>query len=361
MSDSVQVFPIILAGGKGERFWPWSTSKRPKQVLPLVGDAPMLIRAIEMARVLSKGNMIHIVISGNLHEEFTNELQGQNDIRIVTEPEGRDTAAAVALGAALIKQINSMGVMSILTADHYISPMDEFAKTFEIAANQAFKGESLLTLGVIPTRPDTGFGYLEIAEKGEELKPVRVVQFVEKPNVEKATEYLASGKYLWNSGMFLWRVDYFWGVFANSLPEMASVFQANSKALEGSENPREGLKSFYGSLQKISIDFGVMEKAPSIECIPVSFGWEDLGSWDALGSVNPMDQNANITMGSVIPLDTKNSILFSKANRSLVTFGLDNILVAEIDGVTVVANRDKIPDLKVLVAHLRENGHEGLL
>ncbi|MDB9743920.1 sugar phosphate nucleotidyltransferase [Fibrobacterales bacterium] len=361
MSDTVQVFPVILAGGKGERFWPWSTSKRPKQVLPLVDETPMLLRAIEMARALSKGNVIHIIISGNLHDEFTKELLGQNDVRIVTEPEGRDTAAAVALGAALIRQINHLGVMSILTADHYIYPIEEFAKTFEVAANQAFKGESLLTLGVIPTRPDTGFGYLEIAEKAEALKPVKVVQFVEKPNIEKATEYKASGKYLWNSGMFLWRVDYFWGIFSNSLPEMASVFESNSKALEGSENPREELKSFYGSLQKISIDFGVMEKAPAIECVPVSFGWEDLGSWDALGAVNPVDENNNIVQGNVVNLDTKNSILFSKANRSVVTFGLDNILVAEIDGVTVVANREKIPDLKALVAHLRENGHESLL
>lgn len=354
------VYPVILAGGKGERFWPYSHSGCPKQMLPLTEERSMMEVAVDLARQLAKGNPIHLVIGSNLETAVRAVFESHPDVVIVAEPEGRDTCAAVALSAQLVRQIDPSGVMTILTADHKIGPKEAFLQTLEKAIEVASRGESLVTLGIKPDRPETGFGYIQVASSGSANanQAYEVECFVEKPSVEKATEYLEAGNYLWNSGMFVWRADYVWSRLSESQAEMVELFE-NAGPIP-TENATAFLAKFYGQLKKISIDYGLMEMAPKIHCVPVGFAWDDLGSWTALERIHPLDAQGNLCLGGAAAFECKDSTVFS-TGKPVIAWGMDDILVAEVDGVTLICPKSKVPDLKTLLAQMRAGGLEHLL
>jgi mannose-1-phosphate guanylyltransferase len=354
----LEVFPVILAGGKGERFWPYSRSGRPKQMLPLTSDRSMMEIAVDQARALAKGNPVHLVIGSNLENAVKSAFAMEKDVIVVAEPEGRDTAAAVALGAQLVRQRNPEGVMVVLTADHQIGPIHSFQRTLESAVKEAAKGSSLLTLGIRPDRPETGFGYVELKGVAQADQVADVERFVEKPNLDKAREYVASGRFLWNSGMFVWRVDYFWSCLKGALPEIANLFEAHSPL--DIEKISDQLTKFYPMLKKVSIDYGLLEQAPKIQCVPAGFDWDDVGSWTALERIHPLDERGNLNLGQNVVVDCDRSTVFSHA-RSVVAWGLQDVLIADVDGVTVVCPKDRVADLKNLIAEVRQSGRTDLL
>lgn len=354
------VYPVILAGGKGERFWPYSHSGCPKQMLPLTEERSMMEVSVDLARQLAGGNPIHLVIGSNLEAAVRQVFDAHPDVIIVAEPEGRDTCAAVALSAQLIRQINPLGVMTILTADHKISPKDAFIQTVQKAIEVASKGNSLVTLGIKPDRPETGFGYIQVKSKGMAMinTPYEVDRFVEKPDYKTAQDYLQAGNYLWNSGMFVWRADYVWSRLQESQPEMVELFEKAGPI--PTSKSTEFLAQFYSQLPKTSIDYGLMEKAPKIHCIPVGFSWDDLGSWTALDRIHPLDDDSNLTVKDTAAFECYNTTVFS-TGKPVIAWGLEDMLIAEVDGVTLVCPKDKIPDLKNLLGQMRSAGLDHLL
>jgi mannose-1-phosphate guanylyltransferase len=355
---SVQVFPVILAGGRGERFWPYSRGTRPKQMLPLTEERSMMEVAVDQARALAGGNPVHLVISANLEPAVQAAFAGEQDVVIVAEPEGRDTAAAVALAAQLVRQRDSQGVMVVLTADHQIGPVSAFRKTIDAAVLAASKGDALLTLGIRPDRPETGFGYVELEGQAKADEAIAVKRFVEKPDLKTAEEYVSSGRFLWNSGMFVWRVDYFWQQLVLAQPDIAQAFEkAAPLPVKGIS---DALRGFYPTLKKVSIDYGLLEKAASIQCVPAGFDWDDVGSWTALERIHPLDDRDNLVLGKNLAIDCDRTTVFS-TSRSVVAWGLEDILIADVDGVTLVCPKDRVADLKKLLAEIRSHKREDLL
>jgi mannose-1-phosphate guanylyltransferase len=350
------IYPVILAGGKGERFWPYSNSNHPKQLLPLVTSKTMLEDILEYIEQLNTQNPVHIIVSANLEEPIQRLLGDRSNIVLIAEPEGKNTAAAIALASVLIQQKDPNGVMVVLTADHAIAPPQEFVRAIHAAVDLASREDTLVTFGIAPNRPETGYGYIESAESlevTEGLKAYKVSGFREKPNAERAEEYMASGKHFWNSGMFAWRVDYLWGLFESCLPEMYEAFKRLSIFDEKSRAFSNQLEEIYQSFEGESIDYGIMEKAPNISVVIPEFSWDDIGSWAVLDRRETKDSRENIAIGNTVSLDCFNVTSFAQEGL-VATYGIRDVLVVQQEGVTLVIHKDKVPDIKNLVAEVKK-------
>jgi mannose-1-phosphate guanylyltransferase len=345
------IHPVIMAGGKGERFWPYSNSKHPKQLLPLVTRQSMLEDTLDHVRKVSKTAVTRLVIGKNLEKPVKAKMRGKKNVEIVAEPMGRNTAAAVALACRLIQAKDPKGVMLVLTADHAIGPAGEFQRALKAAIEVASKGESLVTFGIQPSRPDVGFGYIEVGEGKSEAQglPVYPVQrFHEKPTAEKAQAYVASGRFFWNSGMFAWRVDYLWSQFQKHQPDLAKAFEKVGDLNPKSATFQTKLKKLYSKLPDLSIDYGIMEKADAIQVIVPQINWDDIGSWSALDRLHKADAAGNRILGEAEVLDSENTTVFSDGGL-VCTFGMRDVLVVQHGGVTLVVPKDKLPRIKELV------------
>lgn len=345
------IHPVIMAGGKGERFWPYSNSKHPKQLLPLVTKQSMLEDTLDHAKRVSKSAVTRLIIGKNLEKPVKAKLKGRKGVEVVAEPMGRNTAAAVALACRIIQAQDPQGVMLVLTADHAIGPAAEFQRALKAAIEVASMGESLVTFGIRPTRPDVGFGYVEVGE-GKAMAsglPVHsVLRFHEKPTLDKAKAYVESGRFFWNSGMFAWRVDYLWSQFQKHQPALAAAFEKIGDLKPKSPTFQAKLKKLYQGLPDLSIDYGIMEKADAIQVVVPEINWDDIGSWSALDRLHAADADGNRLLGEAITLETQNTTVF--ADEGLVcTFGVKDILVVQHGGVTLVVPKEQLPRIKELV------------
>ncbi len=344
-------YAVILAGGKGERFWPLSTSKAPKQLLALVGDRPLLAQAVQRLQGLIPFERVFVITNQDLVEgcrKAAPELPAEN---IIGEPVGRDTAAAVALAGAVVKQRDPNAAFCILTADHIIGDPPVFQSTLSSALEKATREDVLITIGIPPSFPSTGFGYIE-AEPSADAKFFNVERFVEKPNAEKAAEYLASGRFFWNSGMFIWSVKSLEAAFRAHRPVLADLMNLPSI---------EKILAAYPALEKISVDYALMEKATNIVMIPARFSWDDVGSWTALENHFPKDGSGNVIVGEGQLIGSGGNIIVSR-DRLTAVVGLENVIVVQADGVTLVCARDKAQDIKKMVEKLRaESRFQSLL
>lgn len=351
------IFPVILAGGRGERFWPYSNSEHPKQLLPLVTKKTMLEDTLDHVKGFRKGLLTHLIISGNLEAPVNRLLRGRKDVVAVAEPASRNTAAAIALACRLIQRSNPEGVMLVLTADHALAPDAEFNRAMAAACRLAEKGESLVTFGIKPTRPEVGYGYVEAEGKGDKvegLKTWTVRQFHEKPDAATARKYLESGRFFWNSGMFAWRVDYLWEQFAAFQPEIHRLFEKAGPLDPGSPRFKTQLGKIYKTLPEVSIDYGIMEKAPSIQMVIPEFEWDDIGAWAALDRRLAPDAQGNRAKGEALALDCEGSTFFAD-DGLIAAFGLKNVLVVRHGGVTLVLDKSKGPQIKELVKKVQAN------
>ncbi len=348
-------YAVIMAGGKGERFWPLSTSKHPKQLLALVGDKPLIAQAVERLDGLIPPENVFVVTNADLVEATQRAAPMLPPENIVGEPIGRDTAAAVACGGALVGARDPKAVFAVLTADQVMGDLDVFRATLRGGMDLAEKHEILVTIGIQPTFPSTGFGYIESGAdfaKAEGVQCKKAVRFVEKPDATTAQTYLDTGKFFWNSGMFIWSVPTLGKAFAAHCPEMKKLMDELTVYAKRGEI-FQGLGKTYPTLGKISVDYALMEKADNIVMACGTFAWDDIGTWPALESHYPQDPNGNTLIGCCMQVDAKNNVVFSK-DRLTAVIGAENLIVVQAEGVTLVCTKDRAQDIKRMVTALRE-------
>ncbi len=351
------IHPIVMAGGRGERFWPYSNSEHPKQLLPLVTRKTMIedtldnIRHFQKSAGASKKGPVRLIIGKNLEKPVKKLLGKRPGVEVVAEPMGRNTAAAVALACRLIQRVDPQGVMLVLTADHAIAPPASFAQAMRAATSVASEGNALVTFGIRPDRPEVGFGYIETdggERKVEGLPSFAVKRFVEKPDKTTAQGYVESGRFFWNSGMFAWRVDYLWEQFRKHQPGIAKVFEAAGDLNPKSSAFAKKLAKIYKTVPEISIDNGIMEKAEAIRVVVPAFSWDDIGSWSALDRLHGADAEGNRLVGQCLALDAKGNTLFTDSGL-VAAFGVSDLLIVQTGGVTLVLPKDKAPRIKEMV------------
>ncbi len=350
-------YAVIMAGGRGERFWPLSTSKRPKQLLALVGDKPLISQAVDRLEGLVPPENVFVVTNADLvgaTQAAAPQLPPEN---VVGEPMGRDTAAAVACGGALVKARDENGVFAVLTADQVMGDLDVFLATLKGGMDLAEQDDILVTIGIQPSYPATGFGYIESGDgfaTAEGIEFRKADRFVEKPDEETAANYLETGRFFWNSGMFIWSVPSLEKAFASHCPEMCTLMNSlTGYAREGTIV--EGMDATYPGLKKISVDYALMEKADNIVMACGTFAWDDVGSWPALESHFPQDATGNTRIGSVESLDASGNIIMSE-DRLTAVIGVNDLVVVQAEGVTLVCPKDRAQDIKKMVVALREKG-----
>ncbi len=331
-------YGVIMAGGRGTRFWPLSTRKMPKQFLKLTGCKTMLQEtAIRFKGICDPGRIM--VVTGIDHgETVLEQLPCMDHKNLLLEPSGRNTAACIGWAArTLVNRGEGSAVMAVVPSDHVVDNAEGFRETLSIAVGPAMDG-MLVTIGIPPDHPATGYGYLE---QGEEIEKdiYRVSAFREKPDTDTAKEYVASNRYFWNAGMFIWRADTILNEISLHLPELAEGLEKL-----GSDTSPE--ISLYNSLPSISIDYGVMEKAENVAVVPARFGWNDIGDW-------PTARKCDVAKGEVISVDSENTTVWNEGKLT-VLMGLKNVSVVETDSVTLVMSDEYSQKLKDVVAKLEK-------
>jgi len=350
-------YAVIMAGGRGERFWPLSTSEHPKQVLSLVGDKPMLAMTVDYIRDLIPPERVLIITNAGLVDvtrRAVPELPAEN---VIGEPFGRDTAAACALGAALVGARAPDGAFCILTADHVIGQLDVFRRTIADGLAYALEHAVLMTIGIPPAFPSTGFGYIESGAPVEATGGttfLKAKRFVEKPDRATARTYVEAGNYFWNSGMFLWSVASFRRALEKFQPALLGMSDRMRAAAWTAEFD-ERLAAEYGNLGKISVDYAIMEHADNIVMARCDFTWDDIGSWPALANHFPPDGSGNVLLGECESLAAHDNVVVS-GERLTALIGVDNLVVVQAKNATLICPKDRAQDVKLMVQHLREQG-----
>ena len=365
-------YVVIMAGGRGERFWPVSRQATPKQLIKLLGARSLLQQAVDRVLPVVEADHIFIITNRQQADAVRSQLPELPVDNIIAEPVGRDTCAAVTLGAALVAARNPQGVMAVLSADHLIPTVELFRQTLLDAWSAAEESEALITLGIQPTEPSTGFGYIRLGEAfpPEACSPsaalkkstpfFKALAFVEKPNLETAEKYLASGDYRWNAGMFLWSCETLFKNLRQHQPLMADAFlRWKAAASASTEHLRQTLEEDYPGITKISIDFALMEKAHNILVADTSFEWDDLGSWPALMRHLQHDGSGNCSNTPFICLDSNENLVFDvrqKLSRTpTALLGVQKSLVVFTDDVTLIAHQSQSQRIKELLAKISQS------
>ncbi len=350
----MKITAVIMAGGRGERFWPKSRNNYPKQFLSLTADGETMIqKTIKRLLPLVAVEDIFIVTNENYVRIINDQLPDIPQENILAEPVAKNTAPCIALAAAVINKKYDDAIMMVLPSDHLIKYEELYLDTMRNAIKVAKKDENLVTIGITPTYPETGYGYINFFRSDAEdtTGVYKVKRFVEKPCLELAKEYLNSGKYLWNSGMFVWKISSIMKNFEQFLPAMYEGF-LKIKDSVGTEKFNETLVECFNELQSESIDFGIMEKAENIYTLSGSFGWDDVGSWLALEKINKTDEYGNYISGDVITINTNKSIICG--NKKLIaTVGLEDIIVVETDDATLICSKSSTQDVKKVIENLK--------
>jgi mannose-1-phosphate guanylyltransferase len=366
-ANNADRFVIIMAGGKGERFWPVSREKMPKQLLRLLGERSFLQQAVDRVLPLVPLRNILIITNEVQAAEVRKQLPNLPKENIVSEPIGRDTTAAVTLAAALVGARSTTGVMAVLPADHVIPEEKKFQQVLADSFDLAGRGQAIVTIGIKPTEPATGYGYIAVGEAlpaPQGAKPYRTSfsraeQFVEKPSFDKALEYLNSGRYRWNAGMFIWSFVTITEGLQKHQPEMFAACQRWFKVADSPAKLNKLLAKEYPELKKISIDFALMEHAQNVIVADGVFEWDDLGSWTALGRHLKPDAAGNCAIGDFIHVDGARNIIFdarTKEHRTLIAVvGLRDSILVQTDDATLLAHKSQAQKVKELVKRLAED------
>lgn len=340
---------VILAGGSGTRLWPLSTSSFPKQFLPLPNGRSMIQESLARVEGLISPERAWVVTGRSMIELVREHLPMIPASHILGEPIGRSTAAAIGWAAATIARRDPQATMMVLTADHVITKIDVFNQALRLAEKLARQGY-LVTLGIKPTGPETGYGYIRYGaalSEGFEHQAFYGERFVEKPNVATALSYVEDGHYVWNSGMFVWQVGTILAALKKHLPDLAQKIDVIAESM-GTAREHTTLDELWPTLQTISIDYGVMEKANTFVVIPVEIGWNDVGNWEQYGSLFPADQDEVRSVGHHIGLGSRNIFVYNNTQRQIFTIGLEDVVVVEMDDKTVICHKDEVQRVKEL-------------
>ena len=339
---------VILAGGSGTRFWPLSRQHRPKQFLKILGERSLLQETLWRVRSICLSRNIFVVTNAIYRKKILQHLSGFKvpNENILLEPEGKNTAPAIAWVTARVHQLNPDAVTVILPSDHFIGNRDAFLKNINEAVDLANQGY-LVTLGIVPDRPETGYGYIKTKAINIKNKKIfKVERFVEKPDPKKAERFLKEKKYLWNSGMFIWRTDTVLNAFHKFLPQICHLFNARSD--------HAYVKTIWPKLPSISIDYGILEKARNVVTVPASeIKWSDVGSWQALWEVLSKDTQGNVFKGDIQFLDCNGNFVWG-SKRLIVTIGLKGFIIIDTPDALLVCPRDQSQKIKEIVEELKK-------
>jgi len=360
MCEKNNFYAIIMAGGKGERFWPKSRLSNPKQLLNILGEKTLLEDSISRLTPLIPKENIIIITNRNYVSQISKLLPDVPEENIIGEPIGKDTAPCIALATALVAHKsgkNSNPVMAVMPADHIIGGLQQFALILNESAQVASGSNNIVTIGIPPKEPSTGYGYIKCStlfQSNTSTKIYRAERFCEKPDLSTAIKFLKDGNYKWNSGMFVFSLNTIIDSFKKYVPEMAEGIQA---MLQGAEenNFISSVSSFFESCQKISIDYAVMEKAENILVAESTFEWDDVGSWPALKNHLVPDENGNVAVGKFEQIGSSNCVISSTDSHLIATIGLDNLIIVHTDDVTLVCKEENAQDIKELVHLLKNN------
>ena len=343
------MYAVIMAGGVGKRFWPRSRKDRPKQLLDIVSDQSMLRLTYERMKKLTEERKIFVVAGQNLAEQIFYELPELPERNLIAEPSGKNTAPCIGLAAISIIQKDPNAVIGVFPADHLIMDTKAFKKAVDNGVQLARDHVALITFGIIPTRPATGYGYIQYSKNDVVYKDsiYKVKTFAEKPNPATAKRFLDSGEFLWNSGMFIWKAENILNAIKLFLPEMHESLQNIGEAVDTSKY-QSVLKKQWATIHSDSIDYGVMEKAKNVYVVRGSFDWSDVGSWDAVYEIKKKDKNGNVIIGEVVSIDTKNSYIYSRKNL-ISTIGVKNLIIIQSKNSTLIVNRNDTERVKDLV------------
>lgn len=344
---------LIMAGGRGERFWPKSRKNMPKQFLSLTNDGKTMIQ-LTVERILPLVEMedIYIATNRDYKELVRSQLPGIPEENILCEPVGRNTAPCIGLGAVHMQKKYGDAVMMVLPSDHLIQQTDVFAATLADACEVAQQGENLVTLGITPTSPETGYGYIKFRQEGGIGKARAVDRFVEKPDRKTAEGYVASGEYLWNSGMFIWKVSTILKNIGAFLPETYAGLCRISEAI-GTQRQQQILEAEFSAFVSESIDYGIMEKAKNIFILAGTFDWDDVGSWLAVGRIKTADGQGNVIDGNVVTVDTRNTIV-QGTGKLIALVGLEDLVVVDTEDALLICGKNSTGDIKKVLEQLRQ-------
>ncbi len=351
-------YGVIMAGGSGTRFWPLSRAARPKQFLPLgATDESLLAATVRRLERLIPAERILIVVAESLADETRRLVPQVRPEHVLAEPVGRNTAPCVGWAAAVVARKDPTAVVAVLPADHHIGEEKVFTDVLANAIRAAEDG-GLVTIGIRPTRAETGYGYIEMGEQtGTGVHRAR--RFVEKPDAERAKQFLADGRFLWNSGMFFFRADSVLREIGAHLPELAAgLARFDAAAARGGEAAE--VKSSFATLPSVSIDHGVMEKAADVSVIPGDFGWSDVGSWTTVWELAARDEAGNAFFGDVVPVDSKNCYVRAPEGKVVAVIGLEDVVVVDTEDALLVLPRERSQDVREVVEALRrakKSGH----
>ena len=358
------MYAVVMAGGSGTRFWPASRKDLPKQFLNITGRAPMLVETCERLSPLVRDEEMIIVLGKN-HEDLARELLSQRQVHILAEPMGRNTAPCIGLGALYAQYLGCDTAVAFLPADHYIRDHGAFLEALRIACDVAQEG-GIVTLGIVPTRPETGYGYIRRVETREDDKDRRVYKvsaFVEKPDFDTAKEYLADGSYFWNAGIFVATPQTILAEIRDCMPDLSKGLNRLRRAI-GTDDFPNVLKEVYEGLESISFDYGVMEKTRGeVYVVPCDCGWSDVGSWSSLYELRSAEYDSanNLVEGDALVIDCRNSFISSRDGRVVAVLGLERCLVVDTEDSLLVADLDRAQDIRKIVEALKESGKERLL
>ncbi len=343
-------YAVILAGGVGSRFWPFSRELEPKQFMQLIGKESLLQTTVKRLQGIVTPRNTFIVTNNIYYYELLNQIKGYGipESNIILEPEGKNTAPAIGLCAKLISEFDKEATLIVLPADHYIKGLLDFKKTIQNAIKLA-RNDLLVTIGIKPSKPSTAYGYIKINSKvkTQKSKSYYVDKFLEKPSLDKARKYFKNKSFFWNSGMFIWKADVF-------LREVKKYLPGLFKQLNSIKSVND-IKKVWPKIKSISVDYGIMEHSKMIALIPASFYWTDLGSWDALTEVFPKDSKGNVFQADICNFDSQNLSVFSKGSRLISTIGVRDLVIADTPDALLVCDRSKAQDVKRVVEVLKSS------
>ena len=354
-------YPVILAGGRGTRFWPLSRKRRAKQLLPLDGKQSMVQQTVSRLLPLAPGKRFWVITNDDLRSAIASQLPKLDKRQIVAEPVGRNTAPAIGLAAFLLLRSDPDAILGLFPSDHVIRDEKHYRDTIARGVEIASAGENIVVLGIRPTRPETGYGYINTGN--ETGRGLRVRRFTEKPDAERASEFVAAGNYYWNSGMFLWSALTLANALREHLPKTAAVLEQIA-ASYGTRKFDGVFRKLYPKCENISVDYAILEprsakgeQASNIFCLPADFGWNDLGSWTALhehhvGKTNPVNANV-ISSAQSFVLDARGNYVHAPG-KFVAAVGVNDLVVVETEDALLITTRERTQDVGKIVKHLDE-------
>lgn len=343
-----KLYAVIMAGGRGERFWPLSTNQLPKPFIPLLGSTSLIQDTVARIQPLVPPDRILISIGSTHLEVAKQQLPQISDDNFIVEPVGRDTSACIGFSALHIERRDPEAMMLALPADHFIADREAFQKTIQTGIDN-LEGTTGIVFGITPSRPETGYGYILVEKPAVHADAWPVIRFVEKPDAPRAARFLASGNYFWNSGMFLWSIPTLLKLFRKHMPDVSRGLGEIRKLLGSDPGPE--IHKVFSALPRISIDFGLMEKTSGLRLVPANFVWDDIGNWASLGRALSADSTGNIAQGKHVLLDSSGCVIYAQTG-TVAAFGVSDLIIVEAYGKVLVCSKDKASELKRLVSLL---------